>query len=327
MRKLSLLVGGCGVLLLGVAVHSQTPAARQQQRGGDPGPGPVTVSGRSPSPAAVKRFKIDAHYHFRDNPEFVKQTVDVHRKFNTMVVALTAYEAIEHTKEYVKQYPDVIIPFGGIRLDDPDVLNKIDQYHAAGFKGVGEVSGPYHDYDSSEYWPVYAKLAESNMAILFHTGIVARGRPEVPQTSGMMRMRPGFLDTIARRFPKLNIIGAHFGNPWYDEAAEAARWNPNLVWDISGSSLIKRDANPESWKQILWWVPDLSTRHSPPSAGHAFHKMVFATDEGPEGLETNIERFERFLTANNVPADVAEQCWQSTIAKMLGVTPRTTATQ
>jgi len=40
-----------------------------------------------------------------------------------------------------------------------------------------------------------------------------------------------------------------------------------------------------------------------------------------------IERFERFLTANNVPADVAEQCWQSTIAKMLGVTPRTTATQ
>src|SRR5215831_4989313 len=121
MKKLSLLVGGCAVLLFGAAVHSQAPPARQR---GEQGPGPVTYSGRSPSAAAVKRFKIDAHYHFRDSPDFVKQTVDVHRKYNTMVVALTQYEAMEHTKEYVKQYPDVIIPFGGISLDDPEVLNK-----------------------------------------------------------------------------------------------------------------------------------------------------------------------------------------------------------
>jgi hypothetical protein len=280
---------------------------------GSPDPQP------SGAPSPMTRFKIDAHYHFRDDPAFVKATVDVHRKFNTMVVALTQYDAIAHTKTYVQEYPDVIIPFGGIRLDDPDTLRRIDEYHAAGFKGVGEISSPFHDYDSPEYFLIYEKLQQYGMVALFHTGIVNRGRPEVPQMSGMARMRPAFLDTIARRFPRLTIVGAHFGNPWYEEAAEAARWNPNLVWDISGSSLLKKDAHPEFWGDILWWRPDLSTRHSPQSAGHAFHKMVFATDEGPEGLEPNIQRFAKFLDANGVPPSVQEECWSGTMAKLLGV--------
>jgi predicted TIM-barrel fold metal-dependent hydrolase len=283
----------------------------------------VALAGAMPAgqapPSPMTRFKIDAHYHFRDDPAFVKSTVDVHRKYNTRVVALTQYEAIAHTRTYAQQYPDVIVPFGGIRLDDPDVLRKIDEYHAADFKGVGEILSPFHDYDSPEYFLIYQKLQEYGMVALFHTGIVARNRPEVPQTSGMTRMRPAFLDTIARRFPKLRIVGAHFGNPWYDEAAEAARWNPNLVWDISGSSLLKKAAHPEFWSDVLWWRPDLSTRHSPASAGHAFHKMVFATDEGPEGLEPNIERFATFLEANDVPASVQEECWSGTMADWLGI--------
>jgi uncharacterized protein len=307
---------GCGALLLAAAVHGQAPAAGSRVA-------PAAAPERAPSAAAAERFKIDAHYHFRDNPAFVKSTVDVHRRFNTMVCALTQFESIEHTKQYAAQYPDVIVPFGGIRLDDPDVLNKIEAYHAAGFKGVGEISSPFHDYDSPEYWLIYERLAQHGMVALFHTGIVARARPEVAQTSGMARMRPAFLDTIARRFPALKIVGAHFGNPWYDEAAEAARWNPNLVWDISGSSLLKRDAHPESWSDILWWRPELATRHSPSTgARHAFQKMIFATDEGPEGLEANIERYDRFLRANNVPEAVQEESWEGTMAGILGVTPR-----
>jgi hypothetical protein len=53
---------------------------------------------------------------------------------------------------------------------------------------------------------------------------------------------------------------------------------------------------------------------------HAFQKMIFATDEGPQGLESNIERFERFLSANNVPEAVREASWEGTMAKTGGVT-------
>jgi len=47
--------------------------------------------------------------------------------------------------------------------------------------------------------------------------------------------------------------------------------------------------------------------------------MIFATDEGPQGLESNIERFERFLSANNVPEAVREASWEGTMAKTGGV--------
>ena len=88
--------------------------------------------------------------------------------------------------------------------------------------------------------------------VMFHIRVTARRNPEIPQISGMSRMRPSFLDDIARRFPKLTIQGAYLGNPWYTGAAEAARWNQNLYFDITGSSLIKKKNQPTFRSEILW---------------------------------------------------------------------------
>src|SRR5256884_9714025 len=55
-------------------------------------------------------------------------------------------------------------------------------------------------------------------------------------------MRPIHLEEIARRFPKITVLGAHCGNPEYEWAAEVARWNPNVYFDLSGSSLTKKHA-------------------------------------------------------------------------------------
>lgn len=279
-----------------------------------------------PVPESVaQRFKIDCHVHFRATPEAIKETVAVYRKYNTMACAMSGNTAV--LRDAAAEYPDVFIPFGSIRLDDPDVLKKIDEYHAAGFKGVGEISGPEHNYDDPIYDPIYSKLQDLGMVALFHTGIVARGNPDRPQNRSWGRMRPVYLDTIARKFPKLRINGAHMGNPWYEEAAEGARWSPNLVFDISGSSLFKKTNHPEYWGEVLWWRPGLNTRHSPPGTRHAFEKLVFATDEGPQGLVSNMERFQQMLDANKVPAESRDLMWSGTMAKVLGVTPRSTSTR
>jgi uncharacterized protein len=65
--------------------------------------------------------------------------------------------------------------------------------------------------------------------------------------------RPTTLDKIARRFPKLTIIGAHLDNQDCAWAAEIARWNPNLYFDLSGSSLIKKQNDYTFFKSIFWW--------------------------------------------------------------------------
>ena len=265
------------------------------------------------------RFKIDSHYHYRDNPDFIEKTVEIYRNYNTMVCILTPIGGIEIVKEAMKKYPDVIIGFGSIKLDDPDVLNQIDAFYKAGFKGIGEITRPLKDYNDSSYFPIYERIQLYGMHIMFHTGVIARRNPEIPQISGMSRMRPSFLDEIARRFPKLTIQGAHLGNPWYAEAAEAARWNPNLYFDITGSSLIKKKDHPEFWSEILWWRPSLETRHSPSAGEHAFEKIVFGTDESPEGLLPNIERFDTFLKANRVPEDIQEKCWCGTMCRILAI--------
>jgi hypothetical protein len=57
-------------------------------------------------------------------------------------------------------------------------------------------------------------------------------------------MRTFHLEEIARRFPKLTVIGAHWGNPEYEWAAEVARWNPNVLFDLSGSTLTKIGDSP-----------------------------------------------------------------------------------
>ena len=269
---------------------------------------------------AKLRFKIDAHYHYQNTPDFIPQTVKNCRDYNMMVCVLTPFDALDRMSEAVKQYPDVFIGFGSVSLDDPQALEKIDSFHRAGFKGIGELSGPHHNFDDQKYFPIYERIQLYGMVALFHTGIVARRNPEIPQYSSMARMRPAYLDAIARRFPKLTILGAHLGNPWYDEAAEALRWNPNLYFDITGSSLLKKAEEPQYWGKVLWWRPSLETRHSPNAGQHAFEKIIFSTDEGPEGLVPNIERFERVLEANNVPEAVREKCWSGTFAKILGIT-------
>src|SRR3546814_13127340 len=118
----------------------------------------------------------------------------------------------------------------------------------------------------------------------------------------MARLRTSYLATIAVKVPELYIVGGHFGNPWYAEAGEATRRNKNLYFDISGSSLIKKENDPGIWKEFLWWTPYVgkTTAHMPKDLSPAFEKIVFATDEAPDAFKENIRRFNKMLDDNYV---------------------------
>ena len=283
----------------------------------------ASVGGAAASPAPQApdprtRPKIDSHYHFRNQPGFIEDTVKLARRYNAKFCLISPYEKLDAARAAIGTYPDIFIGFGVIKLDDPEVFEKIDAYHKAGFKGVGEITKPLKNFHDPSYYLIYERLQDLQLNVLFHTGIVNWQGTHV-EHSGMDRMRPAYLDIIARRFPGLTIQGAHLGNPWYTEAAEVARWDPNLFFDVTGSSLLKKQDDPKFWGEVLWWRPSLSTIHSRSGAGHAFSKIVFGSDEGPEGFLANIERFDLFLRANDVPEEVQEQCWYGTKAKHLGL--------
>ena len=75
----------------------------------------------------------------------------------------------------------------------------------------------------------------------------------------------------------------------------------------------------------MWWTAGEgeATQHTLKGGPDAFEHIVFGTDENPTGLAPNIERFQKFLEANNVPEATREKMWGLTIAHVLGIDPAT----
>ncbi len=266
-----------------------------------------------------RRFIIDAHQHYSQSPDYIARLVKVYAARNAMACVLTPMSGFEVVKKAAADHPDVVIPYGVIRVDDPNALGEVKKFAAAGFKGV-KMHTPKHNWDDFGYFPIYEKMQALNLVALFHTGIVS-GSSDEPEPSSMARMRPAYLHTIARSFPKLVIQGAHLGNPWYEEAAEVARWEKNLYFDLTGSSLIKKQKNLAIFKEYLWW--EGPTAHSSPDAVYAFEKLVFGTDEVPENLDACVARYEAMLNACGVPEASRRKIYGETMARLLGIKAKT----
>ena len=222
-------------------------------------------------------------------------------------------------KAFIQQHPKRFVGFGDIRLDDAQAVALVDRFYAAGFRGLGEMTGPLKSYDDKAYWPIYERAEKYGMILLFHTGIVNRTTPEVPADISVDRMRATTLDNIARRFPKLTIIGAHLGNPDYAWAAEIARWNPNLYFDLSGSTLIKLQENYQIFKSIFWWSSIVSP-HTPKSGASAFERVVFGSDifgGEIEEFDRELERYQKMLDACGVPPEAQANIFGGTMRRIL----------
>lgn len=271
-------------------------------------------------PSAFAQPKlIDAHMHYNGDPAFLKQLLAKLDQVNGLAFLLTKPKDFDGVKDFVKRHSDRLVGFGEIELDDPNVLDQIDRFHDAGFRGLGELSGPKKNYDDPAYSPVYARAEKYGMLILFHTGIVNRTTPEIPADISVDRMRATKLDNIARRYPKITLIGAHLGNPDYAWAAEIARWNPNIYWDLSGSTLIKKQEDPTFFKSIFWWS-GVASPHSPKGGPSAFEKIVFGSDVFGGELEEfdrELERYHKTLDACGVPPEAQANIFAGTLWRIL----------
>jgi predicted TIM-barrel fold metal-dependent hydrolase len=257
-------------------------------------------------------FIIDSHIHYVANDDWEKSFLDIYSKHNAMGCILVAMEDLDRGIAFAKAHPERAIPYAAIDIESPTVTEDIMKVYKMGFRGLGELfaEGRY-DYNDPKYDTIWSLAEKLGMPVAPHTGILANGT--------LAHLRPAFVADVAAMHPKLIIHAAHFGNPWYEEAAEATRRNPNLYFDMSGSSLIKKENDPGYWAQWLWWSNAIGSAHMPANAVPAWEKILFATDETPDQLEENIRRFNKALDACNVPQDIREKCYGLTMARLLGI--------
>ncbi len=262
---------------------------------------------------------IDAHVHHNGRTEFLEQLVGRLEPHNGMAFLIVAPKDVESVKAFQAKHPNRLVGLGEVRLDDPQALEKVDMFHAAGFRGLGEITMPQYPFDDRRYWPIYERAEKYGMILLFHTGIVNRGNPDRPADVSSYRMHPGTLDLIARRFPKVTIIGAHLGNPDYAWAAELARWSPNLYWDVTGSTLIKKQEDYRFFNSIFWWS-SVASPHTPKAKESAFEKLVFGSDifgGEIEEFDRSLDRYRKMLDACGVSKEAQANIFSGTMWRLL----------
>ena len=272
------------------------------------------LSAQGPAPRL-----IDAHVHHNGDPAFLKQMAARLEKRQGVGFLLVKPEHLKQVTDFMATAPGRFIGFGDISPDNPKALDLIDEFHKAGFRGLGEISRTRRPYDDPSYNAFYDRVAKHGMMLLFHTGIVNRSRPEVAEDVSVDRLRVTLLDGIARRYPKTTIIGAHLGNPDYQWAGEIARWNPNLFFDLSGSTLIKKQEDLQFFKSIFWWS-SVASPHTPKGQGSAFEKVIFGSDVfGGEldEFDQSLERYQRMLDACGVSKEAQANVFGGTLWRLL----------
>ena len=261
---------------------------------------------------------IDVHVHYQKKEGFLEELMKSCSENGVEKVCLNGGGDIwdQYDNEAVlkasRKFPDFIIPFAFVDMAKASAKDIAD-YAKAGFKGL-KSQNPPEPYDSKAFWGLYEEAEKNGFIWLFHTGITARypgekdpniSCPKRPDVSSD-RMRPIRLDAIARDFRGLTIIGAHFGIPWFSEAAFMLLSNPNLYFDLSGLDLTDTVYPTLLPFGELFWA----------GQKHWLH-LVFGTEGGPENYKGRIKEHYSLFQRYNLPAMVQEQIMGGNIAVAL----------
>jgi predicted TIM-barrel fold metal-dependent hydrolase len=203
-------------------------------------------------------------------------------------------------------FGEYVVPVPLVDMDKitPEEIDRLLSQGAAGIKFIC----PMHSYGDNRYFPLYDVIRSRKALAVFHTGylsdILLRPGALLAREDyvDITHMRPAAIDRIARVFPDLKILMAHFGNPWWEEAWNVIHSFKNVHADLSGGTAYKRPM--EMWKMIFTHggKPDHAT----------IGKLCYASDcsfcfQGLYEFAPFVEFYERFFDALDVPADLREQ--------------------
>ena len=154
----------------------------------------------------------------------------------------TVPEQVESINDYiaecVKENPGKLIGFATIHPDYEDIEKEIERAVSLGLKGVKIHSDLQRfDIDSERAMPIY-RCIEGRLPILAHTG-------DYRYTYS----KPFRVANVLKAFPKLTLIGAHFGG-WseWDDAVNLLSGFDNLYVDTSSSLYA---LTPEKARRII----------------------------------------------------------------------------
>ena len=254
---------------------------------------------------------INVHCH-------IDRGQDVHEWFERQELELAdatfVFGDSDKCAEAARVFSGRVIPFGMLRGAEvrPEM---VDEFHARGFRGL-KMIGTHRAYDDPVYYPVYEKAVTWRMPVLFHTGHLVVREYQRRGVISRHKMDAVRLDTIARVFPELDLIGAHLGNPCWVDACSIAFKHPRVYFDLSGGTAHKLPYS--RWRALLMTAAadDLASREEKLDLG-IVDKFVFGTD-GPK-VSGVLRFYENLFDAFDFPPETRELVLWRNAARMVGI--------
>lgn len=147
--------------------------------------------------------------------------------------------------------------FGSVHPDAPDALEELERIKSLGLDGV-KLHPDYQCFfvDESRMAPLYEKMAQLQLPVLFHSGWD-------PLSPDLVHAEPERLKAVVEGYPGLTVIAAHLGGMQrYDQVERYLLGHQNLYIDTAMTSPYLHD--PAQYTRIL--------------RGHGLSRVLFATD-------------------------------------------------
>lgn len=210
-------------------------------------------------------------------------------------------------------YPDLFIPFARVDPGKDDAAT-VERFDRIGFAGLC-VWAPPVPYDDSSFFPLYEAAVALEMPIRFHTGLLPVTEMDRALGVRCANMRPVFLDTLARCFPRLKIVGVGLGGPWWEEAAETMRLHQNVLFDLSGGILNQKGT--EFLNAVF--RPARAPLWDEESAGSMWAHVLFGSGVRYDEIASVEGDYQRFFRAMAVEERESEAVMGGTAARLLGI--------
>jgi uncharacterized protein len=142
--------------------------------------------------------------------------------------------------EAVRSYPDKLIGFACVQPLDAGDANELDRCLSAGLSGLGELGPDGQRFDIEDKWALEASvevLQQHRRPLLTHSS-----EPVGHPYPGKGETHPWKLLKLARNFPKLTIVLAHWGGglPFYELMPEINKELRNVYYDTAASTYLYR---------------------------------------------------------------------------------------
>ncbi len=176
--------------------------------------------------------EVAAYYRERDGQAVLlgwdTETITRRRPFSSTDVAAM-----------VAAHPDVFYGFGSV--DPARGAGAVAGVHSAARLGLSGIAfhpiGQGFDPSSRSAFNVYEAAEEHGLICFFHTGYSRLGSGK-PGGTGLRLTHgaPAAVDEVAATFPNLQIVVAHLGRLWRDEAVAVAAHKSNVWLNLVGST-------------------------------------------------------------------------------------------